>query len=114
MTEIKKVIWESEFDPNTKYPFCPYCKELAYEQDRCVFCGKPYEWVESEGEASVVAVGEYTIVQTSNCHVHLVKDGKIVMHAQCVKKLTEEELKKEIEFYERLQEKNKGEKSCKK
>ena len=114
MTEIKKIVWESEFDPNTKYPFCPYCREFAYEQDHCVFCGKPYEWVEGEGESSVVTVGEYTIVQTTNHHVHLVKDRKIVMHAQCAKSLTEEELKKEIEFYKRLQEKNKGEKPCKK
>lgn len=105
MAEIKKVIWESEFDPDTKYPFCPYCREPAYEQDHCVFCGKPYEWVEGDGETTIVEVGEYTIVQASNHHIQLVKNGNIVMHAQCTKRLTEEELKKEIELYKRRSEK---------
>ena len=102
MTEIKKVVWDTEFDSVEKYPFCPYCREFAYEQDHCVFCGKPYEWTESKGETTTVKVDEYTVVQTSNHHIHIVKDGRIVMHVQCAKKLSEEELKKEVEFYKNL------------
>lgn len=100
MSEIKKVIWETEFDSEEKYPFCPYCKEFAYEKDHCVFCGKAYEWVEGEESNTVVEVGEYTIVQTPGKHIHLIKGDKLVMHAQCTKKLTEEELKEEIKRFE--------------
>ncbi len=102
MTETKKVIWDTEFDSEEKYPFCPYCRELAYEKDHCVFCGKPYEWVEGEGTSSVVEVGEYTVVQASNHHVHIIKNGKMVMHVPCNKPMTPEELKEQVPFYEKL------------
>ena len=99
---MKKVIWRYEFDKKEKYPFCPYCGEFAYNEEKCVFCGKPYEWEEDQTETVLVEFEGYRIVQTINHHIHLYKDGKLVMHIPHTKRMTAEELKKEVEFYKML------------
>lgn len=54
LDETKEVVWEGTygtgyvegagFCENLKYfPMCPYCNEYAYEDDKCVFCKKPYK-----------------------------------------------------------------------
>ena len=96
---MKKVKWR--WDMGVYVPFCPYCDELAYEEDHCVFCKKEYEWVDKSKERKVI-VGEYTVVQASNNHITIVKDGRMVYHASCTKKKTDEELKEHVAFYERL------------
>lgn len=96
---MKKVKWR--WDMGVYVPFCPYCDELAYEEDHCVFCKKKYEWVDKSKERKVI-VGEYTVVQASNHHITIVKDGRMVYHASCTKKKTDEELKEHVVFYERL------------
>ena len=96
---MKKVKWR--WDMGVYVPFCPYCDELAYEEDHCVFCNKPYKWVDKSKERKVI-VGEYTVVQASNNHITIVKDGRMVYHASCTKKKTDEELKEHVAFYERL------------
>lgn len=45
---------------------------------------------------------EYTVVQCSNKHIHIYKNGKMIMHVYCNKKMTNEELLKQIDFYEDL------------
>lgn len=101
MAKIKKVVWRKEF--GTEYPFCPYCNEFAYEKDHCVFCGKEYEWVEgSGGEPTIIEHNGYTIVQCTNNHIQIYKDGRIVMHASCTKKMTEEELRGQVAFLEMI------------
>lgn len=47
-----------------------------------------------------VTVGAYTVIQSSNHHIHIYKDGRMVMHASCAKKMTEEELKAYAGLYE--------------
>ena len=96
---MKKVKWQ--WDWGVYAPFCPYCNEPAYEKDRCVFCNKEYKWVDKSKDRKVT-VGEYTVVQLSNNHITRVKDGRMVYHASCTKKKSDEELKEHIAFYERL------------
>ena len=93
----KKVVWRWEY--GVYVPFCPYCDEPAYEHDACCFCGKPYEYVDGEYKPKEVSKGEYTIVQSTNNHICLYKDGHMVMHAASTKSFTEEELLQHIERY---------------
>ena len=97
---MKKVKWR--WDWGVYVPFCPYCDEPAYEKDHCVFCNKPYEWVEGKHKATIVNVGEYTVVQCTNNHIHIYKDEHMVMHASCTKKKTEDELREMVAVYEDL------------
>ena len=39
------------------------------------------------------------VSQVSNNHVAIFKDGKMVFHAQINKRLTNDELKKQVDFY---------------
>jgi hypothetical protein len=98
--EIKQIEWRWEF--GLYAPFCPYCDEFAYEKDHCVFCRQPYKWVDGEHKPVKVEVGEYTVFQNTNNHISIYKDGRMVMHSACSRKLTEDELKEEVNFYERM------------
>lgn len=97
---MKEVVWK--WDYGVYVPFCPHCGEPAYEQESCVVCGKPYQWVEGEIRPTKVSCGEYTVVQATNNHIHIYKNEKKVLHSQCNKKMTEDELLKQIDFYEKL------------
>lgn len=97
MDNIKPVNWE--WDYGVYVPFCPYCGEPAYEHDKCFNCSKPYKWVDGEIKPTKVQVGEYLVVQETNNHIHLYKDGHIIYHSQCTEKLTEDELRETIDFY---------------
>lgn len=91
-----KVNWR--WDMGVYVPFCPYCDELAYEKDHCVFCNREYEWVEGEHKSTIVEVGEYIVVQATNNHIHIYKDGRIIGHVSCTKKMTEDELIKALQY----------------
>lgn len=41
----------------------------------------------------------YTISQASNNHIMIVKNNKMVFHANATKKLTEDELKQQIDWF---------------
>lgn len=97
---MKAVTWIRECDGGL-YPFCPYCGEFAYEKDHCVFCGKKYIMHEKRRERNVT-VGDYTVVQTSNNNVSISKGGRLVYHAQCTKRLSKRQLKKQVAFYESM------------
>lgn len=101
MTEdIKNIVWR--WDWGCYVPFCPYCDEAAYEEDKCSFCGKPYKWVEGKHKPTKVIVGEYTVVQNPSNHIHIYKGDKWVFHASCTKKKTEDELKEMVAYFEGL------------
>ena len=102
---MKKVKWTWDF--GVYVPLCPYCNELAYEQDHCVFCGKKYEWVEGKHKPTVVEHNGYTIIQCTNNHIQIYKDGRIVMHASCTKKMTEDELREQVAFLEDIRKESK-------
>lgn len=104
---MKKVKWT--WDWGVFVPLCPHCNELAYEKDHCVFCGKKYIWVDDGERAkpTVVEHNGYTIIQCTNNHIQIYKDGRIVMHASCTKKMTEEELKDQVKFLEDLRKESK-------
>ena len=87
---MKKVKWRC--DLGVYVPLCPHCNELAYEKDKCVFCGKEYEWVEGKRKETIIEYGEYTIVQATNNHISIYKNGRLIYHASCTKKKSEEEL----------------------
>lgn len=44
----------------------------------------------------------YTISQASNNHIMITKDNKMVFHANATKKLTEDELKEQIDNFIKL------------
>lgn len=100
MTDLKPIKWE--WDYGVYVPFCPYCGEPAYEKDKCFSCGKSYKWVEGEYKPTEVQVGEYLVVQATNNHVHIYKDGHMVFHSQCAKKMTEDELREQVDFYKQI------------
>ena len=93
---MKKVKWR--WDWGCYVPLCPYCNELAYEKDFCTFCLKPYKWVDKSKDRKVV-VGEYTVVQCSNKHIHIYKGERLVLHSQCTKRKSKRQLKKMVDFY---------------
>lgn len=97
---MKKVKWTREW--GISVPLCPYCNEFAYEKDHCTFCGKKYEWVEVKHKPTVVNHNGYTIIQSTNNHIQIYKDGRIVMHASCTKKMSTEELKDQVKFLEEM------------
>lgn len=41
----------------------------------------------------------YTISQAKNNHIMICKDNQMLFHAQCNKKLNEEQLKQELELF---------------
>lgn len=101
---MQSVNWRWEF--GLCVPFCPYCDELAYEHDSCVFCGRKYKYTESPAKDTRVVVGGYTVTQLSNNAVYVTKGDRIVMHASSAKKMTEEELKGVVTLCEYLRNKN--------
>ena len=93
---MKKVKWK--WDYGVYVPLCPYCGELAYEKDHCSFCMNSYKWVDKSKDRSV-KVGEYTVVQCSNKHIHIYKGEHMVLHASCTKRKSKRQLKKMVDFY---------------
>lgn len=63
---------------------------------------KKIEWLEPKHKPTIVQVGEYTVTQATNNHISITKDNKMIYHASCTKKMTEEELKKEVDIYLKL------------
>ena len=52
-------------------------------------------------EPTVVHHEGYTIVQCTNNHIQIYYDGRLVFHASCTKKMTEDELKGYVAMLER-------------
>ena len=100
MEDIKEVVWLWDF--GVCMPFCPYCNEPIYEAGTCIFCDKPHKWREGKHKETVVEVGEYIVVQGTGNDVYVYKGGEWVLHASCTKKLSEEELRKFVEHYDKL------------
>lgn len=100
--KVKKIVWRKEYGEGL-YPFCPYCGEFAYEQDKCHFCGKPYKWVKNPAPPRVVEVDGHKVVQASDNHIHIYDpEGRFVCHMSCTKKKTKRQLKKYYELYKEL------------
>lgn len=88
---MKQIKWRWDF--GVYMPFCPHCDEVAWAENRCTFCGKPYRWVEGKVKPKIVTHGEFTAVQgTGNDIILYDGEGEFIMHASCEKKLTDEEL----------------------
>lgn len=103
--EPQKVEWIDDYD-GSKYPACPSCGEPAYYHDKCCFCGQAFEQDDEalrEFNHSIqIEKDGYTVIQTSNNHVHIyAPDGTLLSHATCTKRMTEKELEKHLEFMKR-------------
>ena len=95
---VKKAV-EWRWDYGVYLSFCPYCDSPTYdEKERCPFCGKEYEWTEPKYKDTQVQVGEFTVIQATNNHISIYKNGQWVCHMSCTKKMTEEELKGMVQF----------------
>ena len=96
---MERVIWK--WDAGTYVPFCPHCQEPAYQKGRCLFCGERFLWVEPSVSQRKVVIGEYEAVQAPNHHLHLYKNGTLILHASCARELTAEEIKQFIENHKK-------------
>ena len=97
---MKKVNWKMEFEG--EMPFCPYCDEPIYYKGECSFCGKKHEWVDNGKSETVVEDGDYVIVQAANNHIQVFHEGRMLMHINCTKKMTEDELRGLVAMYANL------------
>jgi len=57
---------------------------------------------EGKHKETVVEVGEYTVVQGTGNDVYVYRGGEWVLRASCTKKLSEDELRKFADHYEKL------------
>lgn len=60
--------------------------------------------IEGDHKPTVVDHEGYKIVQCTNNHIQIYKDDRIVYHASCRKKMTEDELKEQVEFLKAIRE----------
>lgn len=51
-----------------------------------------------------IEIGEYMVMQSTNNHISIYKNGDMISHISCNKKLTEQELKDMIPECEKLTE----------
>ena len=97
---MKQVVWKDEY--GTKMPFCPYCDEPIYIKGEWCFCNKKHEWVDIRPSETVVEVGEYAVIQTTNNHVHVMRNGEMIIHIHCSRRMTEDELRELVKDYKKL------------
>lgn len=55
-------------------------------------------------EPKVLHHNGYKIIQCTNNHIQIYKDDRIVYHASCNKKMTEDELKEQVDFLKAIRE----------
>lgn len=60
--------------------------------------------VKKADEFKVLNYNGYKIIQCTNNHIQIYKDNRIVYHASCRKKMTEEELKEQVDFLKAIRE----------
>lgn len=99
----KKVAWETGYDGVRQDPICPNCHEYAYERDKCVFCGQLFDQDDEKMaeycNPTLIEKDGYTIVQTFNNHIHVYNaDGRMVSHASCTRKFSDDELLQHLEL----------------
>lgn len=89
---MKEVNWQIDFG-GVYLPFCPHCGEpVIYKKEQCVFCGKKYKWVECKHKPTVIEVGEYTIIQSTNNNIIIYKNTVPIKHIAYTEKLSKKEL----------------------
>lgn len=96
----KEVVWYEDY--GIMLPWCPSCHEPAYEEDKCVFCGQPFIWVDKPKgyEDTIIEVGEWVIIQINGSWgVYVEHNGIEVSHACCSRKLTDDELMEMLKPY---------------
>lgn len=95
----KEIIWEDVCD--RVMPFCPTCHEPAYQEDRCVFCGQKFIWVESEEAEKqaekqkelIVHYNDITVEQiVGSWGIYVSRNGEHLRHISCYKELSKEQL----------------------
>ena len=47
----------------------------------------------------------YTVVQASNFHISVYKDGRMILHSSCKRKMSEDELKDHVDFVRKIRSK---------
>lgn len=92
----KEVKWY--YDWGVLAPHCPACDELAYEEDRCVFCGQPFIFTEKP-EPDLKVTGEifWAVMPSQNSiYVFELGTGALVCHESVEGKWDEEKLKQHL------------------
>ena len=82
-------------------PVCPSCQEPTYDEKRCIFCGQHIKVKEYPQKPLIVKWKGYKGVHVIGS-IWVYQDDKFVLHGQCKKKLTPNELRKQLKTMPRL------------
>lgn len=96
----KEVVWY--YDYGVLVPHCPECDELAYEHDRCVFCGQPFIYTEKPVPDLKVVGKRFWAVMPSKTSIYVFENctGALVCTESVNGEWDEEKLKKHLENIE--------------
>lgn len=94
--EPKEVNWY--YDYGLLVPHCPACDELAYEEDRCVFCGQPFIYTEKPEPDLKVTGDIFWAVMPSKNSIYVFEQctGALVCHESVEGEWEEEKLKQHL------------------
>lgn len=76
-------------------PVCPSCYEPTYDEKRCFFCGQAIKLKEYLPKPLIVGWKSYKGIFVSG-GTWIYDNGNFVLHAQCRKKLTPKEARKQL------------------
>lgn len=77
--------------------FCPTCERRLIWED-----GELMITAQGSKDAVEVHKGEWTVIQATNNHVAILRNGKRVAHFQCNDKKSEQALLEMIDFYQEV------------
>lgn len=91
----KEILYECEW--GMLVGICPNCNEIPYSEKVCQFCGQKLIWKEKPKKYQdiVVKKDDYVITQIyGSWSVYVEKNGELISHSICKKRLTKKELLK--------------------
>ena len=99
--KVKWVKWYHEWGLLVAH--CPYCDELAYEKNRCVFCGKEYEYTQKPVPDLKAESKMLWAVMPSNDSIYVFDrlSNGLVRHESVCGKWDDKKLKRHLEELEK-------------
>ena len=98
--EAQKILKKADID-GWGMPVCPSCNEPTYDDKRCFFCGQAIKLNEYLPKPLIVGWKGYKGVFIGGGYWIYYK-GKFVLHAQCAKKFTPKDARKQLKTMPKL------------